>query len=258
MSNRVWVSDGSGSAGRTGLVAGGTRRGSAAWSGCLSPMPVSRLSRSRRPGACIGRGYRAGASPSWWLRVFAPSETKAARMQLGSGRFKTDDRDCAALTYLARQGAGRAMSEEVGGRGAAGCGTSSPRSGRATAERPAAAARPAQRLVPGSVGAGRSRSGRIVPIETPTGLGGAGLCSRLRRPTAPTQVADRRAPGQLTKATAGFWVSGGATACRRHPTRTHAPTAGPRPGPLSIACRPTSPPSRRRSSACSRAPMVRS
>lgn len=41
------------------------------------------------------------------LRLFAPSETKAARQQLGSGRFKTDDRDCAALTYLARQGAGR-------------------------------------------------------------------------------------------------------------------------------------------------------
>ena len=39
------------------------------------------------------------------MRVFAPSETKAARTQLGSGRFKTDDRDCAALTYLARQGA---------------------------------------------------------------------------------------------------------------------------------------------------------
>ena len=41
------------------------------------------------------------------VRLFAPSETKAARTQLGSGRFKTDDRDCAALTYLARQGAGR-------------------------------------------------------------------------------------------------------------------------------------------------------
>jgi hypothetical protein len=27
------------------------------------------------------------------VRLFAPSETKAARMQLGSGRFKTDDRD---------------------------------------------------------------------------------------------------------------------------------------------------------------------
>lgn len=41
------------------------------------------------------------------VRVFAPSETAAARAQLGSRRFKTDDRDCAALTYLARQGHGR-------------------------------------------------------------------------------------------------------------------------------------------------------
>jgi transposase len=41
------------------------------------------------------------------VRLFAPSETAAARAQLGSRRFKTDDRDCAALTYLARQGQGR-------------------------------------------------------------------------------------------------------------------------------------------------------
>jgi transposase len=41
------------------------------------------------------------------VRLFAPSETAAARAQLGSRRFKTDDRDCAALTYLARQGHGR-------------------------------------------------------------------------------------------------------------------------------------------------------
>jgi transposase len=41
------------------------------------------------------------------VRLFAPSETAAARAQLGSRRVKTDDRDCAALTYLARQGHGR-------------------------------------------------------------------------------------------------------------------------------------------------------
>lgn len=43
------------------------------------------------------------------VRLFAPSETTAARAQLGSRRFKTDDRDCAALTYLARQGQGRVI-----------------------------------------------------------------------------------------------------------------------------------------------------
>jgi len=46
------------------------------------------------------------------VRVFAPSETAAARTQLGMRRFKTDDRDCAALTYLARQGHGRPVPAE--------------------------------------------------------------------------------------------------------------------------------------------------
>lgn len=46
------------------------------------------------------------------VRLFAPSETVAARNQLGSRRFKTDDRDCAALTYLARQGHGRRVAAD--------------------------------------------------------------------------------------------------------------------------------------------------
>lgn len=40
-------------------------------------------------------------------RLFAPSETQAARTGLGSRRIKDDDRDCAALVSLARQGRGR-------------------------------------------------------------------------------------------------------------------------------------------------------
>jgi transposase len=48
------------------------------------------------------------------VRLFAPSETAAARAQLGSRRFKTDDRDCAALTYLARRGQGRPVCDENG------------------------------------------------------------------------------------------------------------------------------------------------
>ena len=46
------------------------------------------------------------------VRLFAPSETTAARAQLGSRRFKTGDRDCAALTYLARQGQGRPVPDQ--------------------------------------------------------------------------------------------------------------------------------------------------
>jgi transposase len=45
------------------------------------------------------------------VRVLAPSETQAARAQLGSRRFKSDDRDCAALVWLARQGLGRRPDE---------------------------------------------------------------------------------------------------------------------------------------------------
>jgi transposase len=47
------------------------------------------------------------------LRLFAPSETTAARGQLGSRRFKTDDRDCAAMVWLLRQGAGRLAEPQI-------------------------------------------------------------------------------------------------------------------------------------------------
>ena len=47
------------------------------------------------------------------LRLFAPSETTAARTQLGSRRFKTDDRDRAAMTWLLRQGTGRAFEPDT-------------------------------------------------------------------------------------------------------------------------------------------------
>ena len=77
-------------------------------SGCWSAVVVLRCSRSRRPGRCIGRGRSSlsGVGPGS-LRPFAPSQTRAARTPLGTRRFKTDDRDCAALLWLARQGAGQ-------------------------------------------------------------------------------------------------------------------------------------------------------
>lgn len=57
----------------------------------------------------LHRAWAAEIERRWpgSLRLFAPSETAAARAQLGSRRFKTDDRDCAALVWLMRQGAGR-------------------------------------------------------------------------------------------------------------------------------------------------------
>jgi transposase len=114
--NRVWVSDGS------GLLADPVS------------MPVSRdgianLERLVEARRTEGRGLviaieATGSLHRPWaselerlhpgaVRLFAPSETKAARVQMGAGRFKTDDRDCAALTYLARQGAGRPWAEEL-------------------------------------------------------------------------------------------------------------------------------------------------
>jgi transposase len=57
----------------------------------------------------LHRAWAAEVERRWpgSLRLFAPSETQAARAQLGSRRFKTDDRDCAALVWLLRRGAGR-------------------------------------------------------------------------------------------------------------------------------------------------------
>jgi transposase len=139
------------------------------------------------------------------LRLFAPSETKAARTQLGSGRFKTDDRDCAALTYLARQGAGRRQSEE------------------AVVEELRAAVRHRRGLVadrkkaqqrlhdqlnalcPGlSAPAGHGRS---LPIETPTGQAvlACAVAFAGRAPSTRSLIA--RSPGKLTTATAGYWAT---------------------------------------------------
>lgn len=54
----------------------------------------------------LHRAWAAEIERRWpgSLRLFAPSETAAARAQLGSRRFKTDDRDCAAMVWLLRQG----------------------------------------------------------------------------------------------------------------------------------------------------------
>jgi transposase len=138
------------------------------------------------------------------VRIFAPSETKAARIQLGSGRFKTDDRDCAALTYLARQGAGRRHAEE------------------STVDALRAAVRHRRGLVldrkvaqqrlhdqlnalcPGlSAPAGHGRS---LPVASPTGL--AVLACAAAFAGRPPRVRSLiiRAPGRMTQATAQYWV----------------------------------------------------
>jgi transposase len=138
------------------------------------------------------------------IRLFAPSETKAARIQLGSGRFKSDDRDCAALTYLARQGAGRRHADASAVdtlRGAV-------RHRRGlVADRKKAQQRlhdQLNALCPGlSAPAGHGRS---LAIERSTGQAvlSCAVAFAGRAPTRRSLIA--RAPGRLTTATADYWV----------------------------------------------------
>jgi len=137
------------------------------------------------------------------LRLFAPSETTAARTQLGSRRFKDDDRDCAALISLARQGRGRPSRTGI-------------------AEALLDAVRHRRRLIaqrkvtrqhlhhqlnalcPGlSAPAGH---GRKLGLDTPTGRAvlACAVAFAGRAPTTRSLIA--RAPGRLSKPTAEFWA----------------------------------------------------
>lgn len=202
--NRVWVSNGAGlleepvslPVARSGIAALEKMLAAHAGEAVIAIEATGSLHRAwatelerRHPGA---------------LRLFAPSETRAARTQLGSGRFKTDDRDCAALTYLARQGAGRRQCEET------------------VVEELRAAVRHRRGLVadrkkaqqrlhdqlnalcPGlSAPAGHGRS---LPIESPTGQAvlACAVAFAGRAPSTRSLIA--RAPGRLTKATASYWA----------------------------------------------------
>jgi transposase len=137
-------------------------------------------------------------------RLFAPSETKAARSQLGSARFKTDDRDCAALTYLARQGEGRRHAYEA----SIDTLRAAVRHRRGlVADRKIAQQRlhdQLNALCPGlSAPAGH---GRALPIETSTGQAvlSCAVAFGGRPPTVRSLTA--RAPGRMTAANAGYWV----------------------------------------------------
>jgi transposase len=137
------------------------------------------------------------------VRLLAPSETQAARAQLGSRRFKTDDRDCAALVWLVRQGAGRPV---VHNSVEALLGAVRHRRGLVSDRRVLQQRLhdQLQALCPGlSAPAGH---GRALRLEDPTGQAVLACAAAFagRAPTARSLVA--RAPGRLTQATAGFWV----------------------------------------------------
>jgi transposase len=202
--NRVWVSNGSGLL-EEPVSLPVTRSGIAALEKMLAAHGGEQVIAIEATGS-LHRAWAAeldrlhpGA-----IRLFAPSETKAARTQLGSGRFKTDDRDCAALTYLARQGAGRGHAEE-----------SAVEQLRAAvrhrrglvADRKKAQQRlhdQLNALVPGlSAPAGHGRS---LPIQTPTGQAvlACSVAFAGRTPSIRSLIA--RSPGRLSTATAEYWT----------------------------------------------------
>jgi transposase len=137
------------------------------------------------------------------LRLFAPSETTAARAQLGSRRFKTDDRDCAALVWLVRQGAGRPAEPEV----------VESLLGTVRHRRQLVAARKVlqQRLhdqlnaiCPGlSAPAGH---GRALALESPAGQAVLACAAAFAGRAPSKRSLKARAPGRLIDSTAAFWV----------------------------------------------------
>jgi len=153
----------------------------------------------------LHRAWQAALEARWpgSLRVFAPSETQAARAQLGSRRMKTDDRDCAALTWLARQGAGRPVlpSPVEALQGAV-------RHRRQLVD----ARRPLRQrlhdqlnaLCPGlSAPAGH---GRALALDSPTGLAVLACAVAFEGRPASTRSLKARAPGRLTDAIARYWA----------------------------------------------------
>jgi hypothetical protein len=116
VSNRVWLTSGErgliGEAASLPVLREGidTLAGLIGASGVPGP-PIIAVEATGR----LHRAWVAELERRWpgSVRLFAPSETQAARAQLGSRRSKTDDRDCAALVWLARQGAGRPSSRTL-------------------------------------------------------------------------------------------------------------------------------------------------
>jgi transposase len=153
----------------------------------------------------LHRAWAAEIERRWpgSLRLFAPSETTAARAQLGSRRFKTDDRDCAALVWLLRQGAGRPAEPDVVGAMLGGV--------RHRAQLVDARRVLQQRLhdqlnaLCPALSAPRGH-GRALELSSPTGQAVLACAAAFdgRPPSKRSLLA--RAPGRLTEPTAAFWA----------------------------------------------------
>ncbi|MCA1680557.1 MAG: transposase [Actinobacteria bacterium] len=154
----------------------------------------------------LHRAWAAEIEQRWpgSLRVFAPSETTAARGQLGSRRLKTDDRDCAAMVWLLRQGAGRCAEPQVVD---ALLGTVRHRAQLVDARRVLQ-----QRLHDqlNALCAGLSAPpghGQALKLQSPTGQAVLACAAAFagRPPTKRSLLS--RASGRMTDATAEFWVA---------------------------------------------------
>ena len=153
----------------------------------------------------LHRAWAAEIERRWpcSLRLFAPSETTAARGQLGSRRIKTDDRDCAALIWLLRQGAGRRAEPD----------TVEALLGSVRHRRQLVDARRVlqQRLhdqlnvlCPGlSAPPGH---GRALALESPTGQAVLACAAAFDGRPPSTRSLLARAPGRMTPAQAAFWA----------------------------------------------------
>ena len=153
----------------------------------------------------LHRAWAAEVELRWpgSLRLFAPSETQAARAQLGTRRFKTDDRDCAALIWLARQGAGRP---------AAATGVEAMLAAVSHRRQLLLAVKPLRQrlhdqlnaLAPGlSAPAGH---GRALALDTPTGRAVLACAADFEGRPPSLRSLKSRADGRLTDATARFWA----------------------------------------------------
>jgi transposase len=201
--NRVWVTAADGLVGEPESVPTsreGIERIACSLDGCEAPMFAIEATGS------LHRAWAAELERRWpgSLRVFAPSETQAARSQLGTRRFKTDDRDCAALVWLARQGAGRSATPR---------GVEAMLGAVAHRRQLMLALKPLRQrlhdqlnaLAPGL--SAPSGHGRAVPLQTPTGRAVLACAAAFAgRPPAPRSL-QTRAGGRLSDATAAFWAA---------------------------------------------------
>ena len=200
--NRVWVTVGDGLVGEPESVPTsrvGIDRLGALLDGREPPVFALEATGS------LHRAWAAELERRWpgSLRLFAPSETHAARAQLGMRRFKTDDRDCAALVWLARQGAGRPAA--VSGTEAM-LGAVSHRRQLMLALTPLRQRLHDQlnALAPGlSAPAGH---GRALLLQTPTGRAVLACAAAFAGRAPSPRSLQARAGGRLTDATARFWA----------------------------------------------------